>query len=551
MSYLADLKMYNRFAWGLRSFLRHTITLEEAKAIVRRRMAERETNFVRLVERGIFNYPRSPYLPLLKLAHIELGDIRDMVRKKGLEATLRALREAGVYISFEEFKGHQPIVRNGKVIAVRAHDFDNPYLSHYYQADTGGTTGAGTRVPIDLDHLAERAPYYILAYHAYGVLDVPMAIWHGVLPDSTGVNSVLCNIRIGNVPQKWFSPIGNRDLRPALKYRLATQCIVAVGRASGIPIPWPEPVRLDQAKIVARWTAEALKAHGGCYVSASASRALRVCLAAREEGLNLTGAIFSGGGEPMTQAKLREITRAGARCFPPYFFTEVGPVGMSCARVGNVNDQHFFKDAIALIQYARQVPGWEITVDAFHFTSLLPTAPKLMLNVESDDYGFIETRACGCPLETYGFTEHLRNIHSFRKLTGEGVTLVGNEMIHILEEVLPAKFGGGPLDYQLVEEEDEQGFTRLNLLVSPKVKIADKAAVIETVLEALSRSSVAADLAQAHWSRAKTLRVKRMEPVWTARGKLMPLYLARRSGPPTGTSTEATAFPNTNKGPLS
>jgi hypothetical protein len=254
--------------------------------------------------------------------------------------------------------------------------------------------------------------------------------------------------------------------------------------------------------------------------------ALRVCLAARDEGLDLTGAIFSGGGEPPTPAKLREITRAGARCFPTYAFTEVGSVGMSCARPVDENDQHFLKDTIALIQHPRQVPGWEMTVPAFHFTTLLSTAPKLMLNVESDDYGVIENRSCGCPLETYGFTEHLRDIHSFRKLTSEGVTLVGSEMVRILEEVLPARFGGSALDYQLLEEEDDQGFTRLSLVVSPKISIRDEKVVVDVVLEALGRSSVAADLARAHWSQAKTLRVKRMEPVWTARGKLMPLHIA-------------------------
>jgi len=45
MNILADLKMYTRFAWGLRGFLRYTLTLEEAKAIVRRRMAERNEKF--------------------------------------------------------------------------------------------------------------------------------------------------------------------------------------------------------------------------------------------------------------------------------------------------------------------------------------------------------------------------------------------------------------------------------------------------------------------------------------------------------------------------
>src|SRR5207248_5736504 len=139
---------------------------------------------------------------------------------------------------------------------------------------------------------------------------------------------------------------------------------------------------------------------------------------------------------------------------------------------------HFFKDGLALIQHSRPVPGAELTVDAFHFTTLLSTSPKLLLNVESDDYGLMETRSCGCPLESYGYTEHLRQIRSFRKLTGEGVTLVGSEMVHILEEVLPSRFGGSPLDYQLVEEEDEQGFTRLGLVVSPRIEIADEAAVI-------------------------------------------------------------------------
>ena len=543
MSILADMKMYARFGWGLRGFLRHTITLEEAKAIVRRRMEERETNFLRLVERGIFGYPRSPYLPLLKLAQVELGDIQNMVRDKGLEDTLRALREAGVYITFEEFKGREPIVRHGQVIPVQARDFDNPYLSHYYEAESGGTAGAGTRVSVDLDHLAAQAPNIMLTQDAHGVLDVPTAVWHGVLPVSAGPNSILIRACFGQVPQRWFSPVMARDLGPSLKNRLATQYIVAVGRLLGTLIPWPEPVSLDQAAVVARWAAGALDSRGVCLITTLVSPALRVCIAAQEAGLDLTGAIFMVGGEPPTPAKVRQITSTGARYFPSYFFTEVGAVGLGCARPADSNDLHFFKDSLALIRYPREVPGFGITVDAFHFTSLLPTAPKLMLNVESDDYGVIESRSCGCPLESYGFTEHLRHIRSFRKLTGEGVTLVGSEMINILEEVLPARFGGSPLDYQLLEEEDKDGFTRLSLLVSPRVEIADETEVIEVVLEALGQGSVGADLARAIWSQAGTLRVKRMEPIWTARGKLMPLHVAQRSESSTDASGDSSSAP--------
>jgi hypothetical protein len=526
---LAELRMYSRFLWGLRDFLRHTITLEEAREIVRRRMAQREANFLRLLERGIFGYSRSPYLPLLKLAQFDLGEIKKMVGERGLEGTLKALRGAGVYITFEEFKGRAPIVRHGKIIPVQERDFDNPYLKYYYEGETGGTTGAGSRVGIDLDHLAAETPFIMLAYHAHGIHNVPTAIWRPILPDSSGINHLLWGSRIGNVPQKWFSPVTTRDLKPSLKYPLATQCIVRMARHYGAPIPRPEPVSLDQAAVVSRWAAETVKHHGACMVATIVSMAVRACIAAQAEGLDLTGTTFVIGSEPSTEAKVAEIRRTGARCFPSYHFREAGRIGMGCCRPADSNDLHFLKDGAALIQYPREVAGLVNTVPAFNFTTLLPTAPKIMLNVESDGYGVIEQRSCGCPLESYGYTEHLREIRSFQKLTGEGVTLVGSDMVRILEELLPARFGGSALDYQLLEEEDDKGFTRLSLLVSPKIPISDESAIIETVMQALSRSNVAADMATAIWKQAGTLQVKRSEPIWTARGKLTPLHLHRHT----------------------
>jgi hypothetical protein len=226
------------------------------------------------------------------------------------------------------------------------------------------------------------------------------------------------------------------------------------------------------------------------------------------------------------------ITRTGARWTPKYFFNEVGAVGLGCAQPQDENDMHFIKDSLALIQYPRRVPGSELMVDAFNFTTLLPSAPKLLLNVESDDYGIIETRSCGCPLETYGYTEHLREVRSFRKLTGEGVTLVGSDMMYVLEEVLPSRFGGGPLDYQLLEEEDQKGMTRLSLLISPKVQIRDESEVIATVLDALKRKS-RAHRAIELLKQAGTMRIKRQEPISTGHGKFMPLHKAKLAQHPT------------------
>jgi hypothetical protein len=162
-------------------------------------------------------------------------------------------------------------------------------------------------------------------------------------------------------------------------------------------------------------------------------------------------------------------------------------------------------------------------------TSLMPTAPKILLNVEIDDYGTVEERRCGCPLEELGFSTHIRHIRSFRKLTGEGITLIGTDMEHILDTVLPERFGGSVTDYQLWEEEDENGLTRLSLVVSPRVRIDDEGAVIDTVMRTLSTMNSGAEGARAIWAQAGSLRVKREEPFWTSRGKLMPLHLVKQA----------------------
>jgi hypothetical protein len=532
MTLVDDLKMLGRFAGGLWTFLRHPISLADARAIVRRRLAEREEHFLRLVERGIFGYPHSPYLPLLKMAGCEVGDLRQMVRDRGVEGTLRALRGAGVYISFEEFKGREPLVRDGQVIPIRPRDFDNPYLKRQYETTTGGTTGAGTRVAHELDHLAALASPMMLTCELHGVLDVPTAIWRGILPDGSGINNVLRAAHCGRPPEKWFSPIGPSHLRPSLKNLVATYYTVLVGRLFGVRLPWPEVVPIDRAIVVARWAVEALRAQGACLICAPVSRALRVSLAAREAGLDLTGATFMIAGEPPTPAKVEGIRRSGARCFPTYGLAETGRIGMGCGRPVDSNDLHLLTDAFALIQWPRRVPGTEIEIPAFNLTSLLLTTPKILLNVEIDDYGVIEQRSCGCPLEACGYAQHVREVRSFRKLTGEGVTLLGSDMLRILEEVLPGRFGGSPLDYQLMEAEDEEGFTRLDLVVSPRIDIRDESAVLEAVTQALREGSAMTDSARAIWEQAKTLRVRRIDPVWTARGKLMPLHLARRPGTP-------------------
>jgi hypothetical protein len=187
------------------------------------------------------------------------------------------------------------------------------------------------------------------------------------------------------------------------------------------------------------------------------------------------------------------------------------------------------RDHLAMIQASRTVPGFDIEVPAFCFTSLLSSAPKILFNTESDDYGTVDTRACGCRWEALGFPEHLGEIRSFRKLTGEGVTLVGSDMERILDTLLPARYGGSALDYQFAEEEDASGFTRLVLRVSPAIALASEAEAIETVLQALEGANAGTALARATWREAGTLRIRREQPVMTGRGKLLPLDIRRQT----------------------
>jgi hypothetical protein len=213
---------------------------------------------------------------------------------------------------------------------------------------------------------------------------------------------------------------------------------------------------------------------------------------------------------------------------------EAGPIGHMCMNGVEANDQHFMAHHLALITRRRTVPGFDREVDSLCYTTLLPQARKLMLNVETDDYGIVEERSCGCPWEEFGLTTHIRGIRSFQKMSGEGMTLVENDIEHILENVLPSRFGGSAIDYQLHEEEDERGFTRVSVVVSPRVGEVDEAEMIKLVLDSLGEASHAGDISRAIWQQAGALRVKREEPTWTSRGKLMPLHIDRAESAASG-----------------
>ena len=157
------MRKYIRFIIGLRKFVKAQIEPGEAiiraQTQLRKRLVEREENFLHLVEKGIFKYAHSPYLPLLAAKKIGLDDLKSWIADDGLEGALVTLQAEGVYFTVDEFKGKTPVKRNGKTLVCNEAMFDNPYLRYAYEVRSGATRSAGTRIRIDFDYLDQRSLY--------------------------------------------------------------------------------------------------------------------------------------------------------------------------------------------------------------------------------------------------------------------------------------------------------------------------------------------------------------------------------------------------------
>jgi hypothetical protein len=206
---------------------------------------------------------------------------------------------------------------------------------------------------------------------------------------------------------------------------------------------------------------------------------------------------------------------------------ESGHIAYGCLAPAAADDHHVLSDLQAVIQPGPHADGTGLPPDAVLLTSLRPSAPFILVNVSSGDVARVEARACGCPLETLGWRTHLQAIRGHEKLTAGGMTFLDADLVRVLEEVLPTRFGGGPIHYQLVEEEGPQGHPLLRLLVHPAVGPVDAGAVADTFLAALGAGPGPARLMELFWRDAGVLRIERAAPRLTASGKILHLHQDR------------------------
>lgn len=514
--------MYARFGFGLNEFLKKKLTFDDAKVIIKKRMQTREESFLRIIRKGIFGYKHSPYLQLLRLSNFNYDNIEKLVMKFGIEETLKILKEEGVYFTIEEFKGKKTVRRRGRKFIVKEKDFDNPFASACYEKPTGGTRSLGGRIRTNWDYLSDKSVYRGLIANISDLSSLPHLMIQNIFPYGPGIIEMLHLSKFEIYPIRLISLVDERCVGVQFRYKLATFYILYMSRLFGTRFPKFEFINLKDISKVVGFINRINKEYKGCCIITYVSSALRICLAAKEKGISLSGVIFNIAGEPLTDKIKEEIESTGAKSILYYAFTEAGVIGTICPNASTIDDMHFFKDHLSLISYKRIIMDTE--VNSFLFTTFLLTAPKILLNVESGDCGKIGTKRCGCPYDDLGLDQHIYHIRSFEKLTAESMTFYGTDLLRIIEEVLPAKFGGSNLDYQLVEEENEKGIKHIIVTISPEIDRIDDSKIINTILNELKKTNTAQRIMAETWFQAETIKIRRFFPILTKAGKLYPLH---------------------------
>jgi hypothetical protein len=519
MPVLGKLAANARYAFGLRGFLRHSIDLEEARSLLQSYLAQREASFLRVLERGVYAQRNSPYRWLLQQAGIDFEDVRQLVAQTGVEGTLERLYDAGVYVTLEEFKGRQPLRRNGNELPVSAADFHNPLIVTAFDKQTSGSTGRPTRARINFGQVVLECCYVTVLKSVHGLGGREFGVWE---PGLTIFTIML--EKMGTPPERMFTTADPRML--GLRTGLFVRYTRWVCGRLGLGLPPLEYVRRDDVLEIVRWLAEKTAAGTPAVMVCMTTPAVRICLAAKQHGYDISGTVFRIGGEPYTPSKAEVIASAGARTAGHYVLSEIGSVGAACGTPAHLDDYHALKDKLGIIQREKRLGSGEV-VQAMIYTTLRPVGHSLMLNTESGDYATMEERECGCEFGRLGYTTYLSGVGSYEKLTGEGVTFVGSRLYDLVENVLPARFGGNVADYQIVEEE-ESGLPKVSIVVAPSVGPVDEQALVATILESLAAThedggKVMTDL----WRQSGTLRVVRREPYATATMKVLPLHVMR------------------------
>lgn len=522
---LNDIRVGSSFFWNLPFFLRNRIELEEARAAIRQRLENRGRDFLSMLKGAAYENQQSPYKRLLDLAGCEYGDLKNLVLKDGIEEALSILLHRGVYLTLDEFKGRQPVVRGNTTFTVEPSQLCSPHAARHFVARSGGSRGTNTPLAMDLACVRDHGMNLKLSLNARDASNWLHAHW-GV-PGGAAMRVLIRFRKVGAFPVRWFSQLSPKVFGVHSRYVWGARLMRWASLLAGVPLPSPEYVPLDNAVAIVLWMKEALNEGRTPHLDTYPSAAVRLCLLAVSAGIDLSGVKLSVSGEPLTAARMAAIRRAGADVVSYYSHMEAGGrIGEGCSFRAEPDDVHLFHDLYALVQPKDESRRNHATL---FLSSLRPTSPFLLLNVSLGDRGILTERQCGCPLEAAGWKSHLHTIRSDQKITAGGITFLDTDFISLLEEVLPSCFGGAATHYQLVEDEDSEGRSTLRLLIHPTIGPLNLDDVTERFLDEVGKIHGSSRIIELLWRQTKMLRVERKPPLATSSGKILHLLAGQQS----------------------
>lgn len=492
--------------------LRQPLTVQAARVIVRRRLERREADFLSLMRRNVFGNRASPYLPLLRRSGCEYGDLAAMVQKDGVETALQRLLHEGVYLTVAEIKGNHPAVRGNVEVAA---DLARLRTPAWWVSEPSGPDGAPRWTALYRAMLTDAAVSAILFIDARGGAAWHHATWNFVRL-STNILWLLRLTGPGYSPDRWFTRI---DPAQFPTHRAIARLTGWLAAAVGGRIPPPQYASQENPEPIIEWIVERRRAGGTPHLQSTASALVGLAQTALRLGHDLDGVQLLPSAEPLTPARLTALRAAGATAVSSYGAKEAGQIAWGCVRPTASDDMHFTDDRFAMIQPGTHGDRTGLAPNALLFSSLRAAWPLVLLNVSLGDQATIERRDCGCPLGEAGWNVHVRDVRSFDKLKVASFALDPAALVKLLEQELPARFGGAPTDYQILEEDAEvvAGHQRIRLLVHPGVGPVDTRAVTEAFLNTTRASG---PLIDAIWRDPRWLSIERRAPHVSAGGKV-------------------------------
>jgi hypothetical protein len=524
---LVNAKRTLGLAAALPKFFRERVTLQKAEEEIKRLLDARVERFLELVRWQIYERPASPYLSLLRHAGCEFSDLENSIHRHGLEGTLAKLAGEGVYLTSDEFKGKTEVVRGGMSFRVLPRDFERRDSSAGFAMESSGTSNRPVNTFSSLEWRAVQANGEAFFYSAHDLFSCVHAVYEPVLAGR--MHFVLVNGKLGVPVDRWFAlKVAAHNVAEERYHYLNARLCAVMGRWFGVGISDPQPLERGDIKPIVEWILENRRKRRSCCITTVVSNAVKIARFASETGISLKGLVFIVSGEPLTQSKKQFIDKAEARVALRY-----GPGGGNGAACGcgnpcYIDEVHVPQTIFTFVENPRPLNYGGPPIYPLMLTTLHPTASRFLFNVENGDYASMITRDCGCPLQRVGFTQHLHTIRSFEKFTSEGMNYSGSDLVDLLENTIPSEFGGWPGDYQLVEEEDDRGQTRLTLVVHPEVGEVNETRLLSRLQQGLAQGSRNHRFISGIWQDSGTFRIRRAIPHASARGKTLPLYIKQK-----------------------